>query len=47
VFAPARAGDVRDSQADPAKAVRLIGFNPRTTLREGLERTLDWYRSQR
>jgi nucleoside-diphosphate-sugar epimerase len=47
VFAPAREGDVRDSQADPSKAIRLIGFSPKVTLRDGLERTLNWYRSQR
>jgi nucleoside-diphosphate-sugar epimerase len=47
VFAPPREGDVRDSQADPAKAIRLIGFRPTVDLREGLERTLNWYRSRR
>ncbi len=46
-FAPARAGDVRDSQADPSKAIRLIGFDPKTPLRDGLQSTLAWYRSRR
>jgi len=47
VFGPAREGDVRDSQADPSKAIRLLEFNPQVTLGEGLERTIAWYRSKR
>jgi nucleoside-diphosphate-sugar epimerase len=39
---PARAGDVRDSQADIAKAERLLGYRPHVTLDEGLRRTLAW-----
>jgi GDP-L-fucose synthase len=30
---------------DPSKAERLFGFRARTQLREGLERTIAWYRS--
>ncbi|MBE3132382.1 MAG: SDR family oxidoreductase [Acidobacteria bacterium] len=44
-YAPARAGDVKHSQADISRALRLLGYEPRVTLREGLSRTLDWYRS--
>jgi GDP-L-fucose synthase len=29
---------------DTSRAERLFGFRARTTLREGLERTIDWYR---
>jgi len=47
VFGPGRQGDVRDSQADPAKAVRLLGFTSATSLHDGLERTVAWYRSSR
>jgi len=36
----ARPGDVRHSRADIDRAMRLLGFAPRTSLREGLERTL-------
>jgi len=46
VFGPPREGDVRDSQADTAKAARLLAFAPQVPLREGLARTLDWYRSR-
>jgi nucleoside-diphosphate-sugar epimerase len=42
-----RAGDVRDSQADITKARRLLAFEPRVSLEEGLRRTVDWYRASR
>ena len=43
VFVPARAGDVRDSQAAVAKADRLIGYRPRVPVREGVAATLEWF----
>jgi nucleoside-diphosphate-sugar epimerase len=39
-FAPPRAGDVRDSQADIRKARTLLGFDPRVTIPEGLAVTV-------
>jgi nucleoside-diphosphate-sugar epimerase len=45
VFEAGRAGDVRDSQADIGLAKALIGYEPTVDLREGLERTLAWYRA--
>jgi len=42
VFKDARAGDVRDSQADISKAKALLGYTPTVSLEEGLRRTLDW-----
>jgi len=47
VYAAARAGDVRDSQADISKARRLLGFEPVVSLEEGLRRTVEWYRTSR
>ncbi len=41
-----RPGDVRHSRADISKATAKLGFTPRTSLREGLERTLAYYRTQ-
>jgi UDP-glucose 4-epimerase len=38
---PPRAGDVRDSLADLGRAGRLLGYEPRITLREGLIRTIE------
>jgi nucleoside-diphosphate-sugar epimerase len=31
---------------DISKARRVLGYNPRVDLREGLARTADWYRMQ-
>ena len=44
IYRELRAGDVRDSQADISRAKQLIGYLPLVDLREGLERTLAWYR---
>ena len=43
-YGPARAGDVRDSQADTAAARRDLGHDPHYSLEEGLRRTLAWFR---
>jgi nucleoside-diphosphate-sugar epimerase len=40
---PARDGDVRDSLADPERARTLLGFEARTTLEDGIARTLSAY----
>jgi len=45
-FGPARAGDVRDSQADIGKAARLLGYRPVVAFEEGLRRTIAWATSQ-
>jgi nucleoside-diphosphate-sugar epimerase len=42
---PARAGDVRHSQADIAKARRLLGYEPWLGLEDGLRQTLAWYKA--
>jgi nucleoside-diphosphate-sugar epimerase len=44
-YAEVRPGDVKDSQADIAKAQRLLGFQPRVSFEEGLKRTVEWYRT--
>jgi UDP-glucose 4-epimerase len=41
-----RAGDVRHSLADLAKAESLLGYHPIVPFLTGLERTFEWYRSQ-
>src|SRR4029453_19299563 len=45
VFAPAREGDVRDSQADVFKARQLLGYSPGVSFGEGLRRTVNWYKT--
>jgi UDP-glucose 4-epimerase len=46
IYAPAREGDVRDSQADTTAAGRDLGHDPRFSLEQGLRKTLAWYRAQ-
>lgn len=44
-YLPTRAGDVRDSLADLTLARTLLGYEPQVDLKEGLQRTLDWWRN--
>jgi nucleoside-diphosphate-sugar epimerase len=44
IYEPARAGDVRDSQADIEKARRLLGYEPTVSFEDGLDSTVSWYR---
>ncbi len=44
-FALPREGDVMHSLADITKARELLGYEPRIGFQEGLERTVDWYRT--
>jgi nucleoside-diphosphate-sugar epimerase len=44
-YAPSRAGDIKDSLADIARAEELLGYKPLVDFREGLRRTVDWYRA--
>jgi UDP-glucose 4-epimerase len=46
-YGPSRAGDVKDSQADTTAARRDLGHEPRFTFRDGLQKTLEWYRASR
>lgn len=45
MYAAARQGDVRDSQADIQKAGRLLGYEPTVSFDEGVRKTLEWYRA--
>lgn len=45
VFAPARAGDVRESLADISLARELLAYEPEVDFDEGLRRSIDYYRS--
>jgi UDP-glucose 4-epimerase len=45
VYANARAGDVRDSQADTTLAMRDLGHSPRYSFDEGMQLTLSWYKA--
>jgi UDP-glucose 4-epimerase len=42
-YQPARIGDVRRHLADVALARKVLGFDPKVDLDEGLKRTVEWY----
>jgi len=42
-----RVGDVRHSLADISMARELLGYESKVDLREGLQRTIDWWKSSR
>ena len=44
---PPRVGDVLHSQADISKAGRLLGYKPTISVEEGIEHTVNWYRTAR
>ncbi len=46
VFLDPRPGDIKHSQADIAKAGRLMGYQPLVPFVDGLARTVAWYRHQ-
>jgi UDP-glucose 4-epimerase len=46
VLEPTQKGDMRDTYADTSAARRDFGYEPRTSLREGLQREWDWIRKQ-
>ncbi|MCU0959295.1 MAG: SDR family NAD(P)-dependent oxidoreductase [Pirellulaceae bacterium] len=43
-FAPPRAGDVRESMADISLARKVLGYEPPVSFREGLQRSIAYYR---
>ena len=43
---PDQPGDVPRTCADITKAQRLLGYCPKVSLVEGLERTIEWYSTQ-
>jgi UDP-glucose 4-epimerase len=45
-FGPDRAGDVKHSLADISLAAKHLGYRPSVSFREGLHRTVEWYREQ-
>jgi UDP-glucuronate 4-epimerase len=42
---PMHKGDVKTSHADIAKAQRLLGYEPRVSIEEGVREFIEWYRS--
>jgi len=46
-YSPPRQGDIRDSLAEISLAREILGYKPQVEFREGLRRTVEWYRSRR
>lgn len=46
LFAPSRAGDVRDSLADTSRAESAMGYKVLVNFKEGLRRTVEWYQAE-
>lgn len=44
---PMQLGDVERTYADISKAKRLIGYNPQTSFKSGIEKFVDWYKENR
>jgi UDP-glucose 4-epimerase len=44
-YAAPRAGDIKDSLADISLAGEWMGYRPIVDFKQGLQRTLDWYRT--
>ena len=47
VFGKPRKGDIQDSYADINLAKELLGYKPRTSLKRGLQKTIEWYKRNR
>ena len=47
VYRAAKEADARHTHSDVSKAQRLIGYEPTTTIREGVSKFIDWYRENR
>ncbi len=43
-FGPARAGDIKHSNADIRKAERLLGYHPEWNFEDGIRAAIEWYR---
>lgn len=43
---PKRAGDVRSTLGDPQLAEKVIGFKAKIDFKEGLEKTINWFKQQ-
>jgi UDP-N-acetylglucosamine 4-epimerase len=44
IYGPERNGDIRDSLADITKAVQLLNYHPKFSIKEGLLKAFKWYK---
>ena len=47
IHGPERVGDIRDSLADISKAENSFGYEPKFKLHQGLEKTFNWFISDK
>ena len=43
---PMQPGDVERTYADITKAKKLLGYDPKTSFKEGIQKFVEWYKSQ-
>ena len=41
---PLQPGDVPETSADISKAIKLLGYNPKVSVKEGIKNFIDWYK---
>jgi nucleoside-diphosphate-sugar epimerase len=46
-YGPPNLADMFTNWADVSKAREVLGWNPQITMREGIKRTIDWYKEER
>ncbi|MFA6281469.1 MAG: NAD-dependent epimerase/dehydratase family protein, partial [Candidatus Omnitrophota bacterium] len=46
VYLPPRQGDVRKTHADISKAKKLLGWEPKVSFEQGLQRAVEWFRGR-
>ena len=44
-FLPMQPGDVPETSADVESSIRDFGYNPSTSIREGIPKFIEWYKS--
>jgi nucleoside-diphosphate-sugar epimerase len=45
IYEPEQVGDVSHTYADVSKAKKILGYEPKTKLEEGLKKFIDWYKT--
>ena len=45
-YGPERVGDIKHSHADISLIRAAMGYEPSVVFKEGLRRTVEWYRTQ-
>jgi UDP-glucose 4-epimerase len=45
-YAPERSGDIKHSLADISLAEKHLGYKPHVNFEAGLQKTVEWYRTQ-